>query len=154
MGQTADTRAISSCQEVANMKPFVRLTTLAFLTFFFVMANAGAQESKSPQAPPDQQHAPSADQQQAAQPAHASNDSAATDDKGVRKSILTDLNKSHDTAHRVNVKVTHDEVLLTGTLWTQQAKDEAEKMATEHAAGRKVTNKISVRPPHRPNPGL
>jgi len=128
------------------MKPFVRLTTFAFLALLFVMARAGAQESKSPQTPP-------ADQQ-AAQPAHASSDSAATDDKGVRKSILTDLNNSHDTAHRVNVKVTHDEVLLTGTLWTQQAKDEAEKMATEHAAGRKVTNKISVRPPHRPNPGL
>jgi len=129
------------------MKPFFRLTTFAFLSLLFVMARAGAQESKSPQTAP-------ADQQQAAQPAHASSDSAATDDKGVRKSILTDLNNSHDTAHRVNVKVTHDEVLLTGTLWSQEAKDQAEKMASDHAAGRKVTNKISVRPPHRPNPGL
>lgn len=136
------------------MKPFFRLTTLALLALFFVMARAGAQESKNPQAPPaDQQQSPSADQQ-AAQPAHASTDSTATDDKGVRKSILTDLNNSHDTAHRVTVKVTHDEVLLTGTLWSQGAKDQAEKAATEHAAGRKVTNKISVRPPHHQNPGL
>lgn len=129
------------------MKPSVRLTAFAFLTLLFIMARAGAQESQKPQTPP-------ADQQQAATPAHASTDSAATDDKGVRKSILTDLNNSHDTAHRVNVKVTHDEVLLTGTLWSEEAKQQAEKMASDHAAGRKVTNKISVRPPHRPNPGL
>jgi len=137
------------------MKPFVRLTTFALLSLLFVMARAGAQESKNPQAPPaDQQQAPSADQ--AAQPAHADTGSSSTsaEDKGVRKSILTDLNNSHDTAHRVNVKVTHDEVTLTGTLWSEDAKAQAEKMASDHAAGRKVTNKISVRPPHRTNPGL
>ena len=55
---------------------------------------------------------------------------------------------------RVRVHVTDSEILLSGVVLTEEAKSQAEQIATEHAAGRKVTNHLKVNPNIHPAPGI
>ena len=115
------------------MERSIKLTGLLLLAVSLFVANSRGQQ-------PQTQSSQAAEQAQQAQTAEQST----SDPKEVKKSILDALNSSDQTAHRVKVDVEHDQVVLTGNLWSQKAKDQAEKVATDHAGGRKVVNRIRV----------
>jgi osmotically-inducible protein OsmY len=52
---------------------------------------------------------------------------------------------------RVTVHVTDTEVELDGVVLTSTAKEQAAKIATEHAGGRKVKNKLKINPNTHPS---
>jgi osmotically-inducible protein OsmY len=115
------------------MEKFAKLAGLLLLAITLFTVNVRGQQSQT-------QSPQTSDQtQQSAQSAEQS-----SSDKDTKKSILDALNHSDDTAHRVKVDVGHDQIVLSGSLWSQSAKQQAERVATEHSGGRKVVNKIKV----------
>ncbi len=63
----------------------------------------------------------------------------------LRMTIMTDLKQDPHMAYsNVHVQVTDTEVLLGGTVKTKTAKDQAAKIASAHAAKRKIINRIKV----------
>jgi osmotically-inducible protein OsmY len=127
------------------------LHTLALLTLFSLVlagALAAAQQSPSQQNPPPQA------QQPAENPPHVdaqTNPEARKIEKSIQSAFGQDPHMAYS---RVQVQATDTEVILTGVVLTATAKDQAEKIATEQAGGRKVTNKIRVNPSTHPGPGL
>jgi len=125
------------------MRPYsVKLAILAILTLFLAVALAAGQQPQ-PQISPAQgqaqenppQNPPHVDQQ--------TNPEA----RAVEKSIRDALNQDpHMAFSNVSVHTSGGEIILTGSVLTSAAKDQAEKIATEHAGGTKVTNKIRVNP--------
>ena len=96
-------------------------------------------------APPTQ---PAQDQaQQPAQPPPHVDQQTNPDDRKLEKSITSDLRKDPHMAYsHITVHVSDTEVMLTGTVMTQTAKDQAVQIAEQHAEGRKITNRIRVNP--------
>ena len=121
------------------MRPYsVKLAMLAILTLFLAVALAAGQQPQPQNSPAQgqaQENPPHVDQQ--------TNPEA----RAVEKSIRDALNQDpHMAFSNVSVHTSGGEIILTGSVLTSAAKDQAEKIATEHAGGTKVTNKIRVNP--------
>jgi osmotically-inducible protein OsmY len=129
------------------MKQCAKLATLAILTMSFAIARGAAQQ-------PQTQDPQAANPQQAEKPPHVTQepDPAA---RNLEKTILTDLQKDPHMAYsRVRVHVSDTEIVLSGVVLTATARDQAEKIAGEHAGSRKITNRIKVNPNTNPGPGI
>ena len=124
----------------------VKLAILAILTLSLAVALAAGQQPQpqiSPAQGQAQENPPHVDQQ------------TNPEGRAVEKSITDALRQDPHMAYsKVSVHASGDEIILTGTVLTSTAKDQAEKIATEHAGGKKVTNKIRVNPNLHPGPGL
>lgn len=131
-------------------------TGLSKYVFFTVLCLAltaiqlGAQQSSSPQTSSSQDQA----QQPAENPPHVDQQTN-PDDRKLESAIKGQFRQDPHMAYSmVRVHVTDNEVLLTGTVLTDTAKDQAAQIATEHAGGRKITNHIRVNPNIHPGPGI
>ena len=130
------------------MKYCVTLATLGILTMSFAIARGAGQQ---PQSQNPQDANPS---QQAEKPPHVSQepDPAA---RNLEKEITGALRQDPHMAYsRVSVHVTDNEVVLTGVVLTATGRDQAAKIAADHAGGRKVTNRIKVNTNTNPGPGI
>lgn len=68
-----------------------------------------------------------------------------TDDSVLEQVIKSDLGKDPRMAYsNVTVNVTDTEIMLTGTVKTSTAKDQAAKIAAQNAGDRKIENQIKV----------
>jgi osmotically-inducible protein OsmY len=77
------------------------------------------------------------------------------EDRKVESSIKSAFQQdAHMAYSKVQVQATDTEVILTGTVLTATAKDQAEKIASDQAGGRKITNRIRVNPNIHPGPGF
>src|SRR5262245_21801065 len=114
----------------------VQLAMLAILTLALAVAVVVAQQ-------PQPQLSPAHNQAQE-NPPHV-DEQTNPDARALEKNIRDPLNQDPHMAYsRVSVHAVGDEIVLTGTVLTATAKDQAEKIATDHAGGKKVTNKIRV----------
>ena len=136
---------------------WAKLATLAMMTLAFAHARAVVQQAQTPSSQDQNQSQrpqtqPSQDQnqpQQAEKPPHVDKEPN-PDDRALEKTIMGDLQKDPHMAYaRVSVHVTDTEVVLHGVVLTQTAKNQAAKIAGDHAGGRKVRNMIKV----NTNPG-
>jgi osmotically-inducible protein OsmY len=76
-------------------------------------------------------------------------------DRDLERTIKDALGQDPHMAYsRVSVHVTGKEVVLTGVVLTGTAKGQAAQIASEHAAGRKVTNKLKVNANTHPGSGF
>jgi len=111
---------------------------LAILTLSLAVALAAGQQPQpqiSPSQGQAQENPPHVDQQ------------TNPEGRAVEKSITDALNQDPHMAYsNVGVHASGDEIIFSVTDLTTTAKDQAEKIATEHAGGKKVTNKIRVNP--------
>jgi Flp pilus assembly secretin CpaC len=130
------------------MKFSVKLAALAILTMSFVVAHAAGQQ-------PQTQNAPAPDQpQQTQNPPHVDTQPN-PEMRQVEKTITDAFNQDPHMAYsRVKVHATDSEIVLSGVVLTAAAKDQAAQIATDHAGGKKVTNKIKVNPNIHPGPGI
>jgi osmotically-inducible protein OsmY len=129
---------------------FRKLALLMIFGLGLAMVTAVAQQSQSQQNPPAQDQV----QQPAQKPPHVDVEPN-PEDRKLEQSILGALQKDPHMAYsRVSVHVTDQEIVLVGIVLTTTAKDQAEQIATQHAGGRKVTNKIRVNPNVHHGPGL
>ncbi len=131
------------------MKLFsLKLALLSIFMFAAVYAFARQPQSQYP--------APS--QPQAQQPAEAPphvDPEPNPDDRALEQSIKADFGKDEHMAYSsVAVHVTDTEIMLTGTVQSSSAKDQAEKIATDHAGGRKIKNQIKINTNTHPGLGL
>jgi osmotically-inducible protein OsmY len=127
----------------------IKLALLSIVMFAAVYALAQQPQSQNP---------PASDQSQAQQPAEAPPHADAEpnpDDRALEQTIQDDLGKdAHMAYSSVAVHVTDTQIMLTGTVHTSTAKDQAAKIAGEHAGGRKIENHIKVNPNTHPGSGL
>lgn len=126
------------------MKPRTKLAILAILTLLFAVTRAPGRRAPKALDPP----------QQAQKPPHvdAEPDPQARNlEKTIKDAIKQDPHMAYS---RVNVHVTDSEVELSGVVLTNTAKDTAAQIASDHAGGRKVNNKIKVNPNTHPGPGI
>ena len=73
----------------------------------------------------------------------------------VERNILDALKQDPHMAYsRVRVHASNSEIILSGVVLTETARDQAAQIATEHAGGKKVVNRIKVNPNVNPGPGL
>lgn len=132
-----------------NFAKIVMLTLLG-LAVAVAVAQAAGQQSPSQQNPPASGQA----QQPAEKPPHVDQEPN-PEDRQLEQTITGDLQKDPHMAYsQVIVRATDKEIVLSGTVLTATAKQNAEDMAQKHADGRKVTNKIRVNPNIHPGPGL
>jgi len=129
------------------MRPYrAKLAMLAILALSLAVALAAGQQ-------PQPQISPSQGQAQE-KPPHV-DEQTNPEGRAAEKSITDALKQDpHMAFSNVSVHASGDEIILTGTVLTSTAKDQAEKIATEHAGGKKVTNKIRVNPNIHQGPGL
>ena len=126
----------------------VKLATLAVLILSFaVLRAANGQQAQNP---------PAQDQgQQQTQPPPHVDAEPNPEARQLERTITDALQKDPHMAYsRVRVQATDSEIILSGTVLTATAKDQAEQIATQHAGGRKVTNRIKVNPNVHPGPGV
>ena len=130
------------------MKHFsIKLALLSILMFVAVNAFAQQPQSQNPPAPDQSAHQPTE------APPHVDAEPN-PDDRALEKSIESDFGKDEHMAYsNVSVHVTDTEIMLTGTVQTAAAKDQAEKIATEHAGSRKIENQIKINPNTHPGAG-
>ena len=130
--------------------------TLYFLALVTVFSLVMAGVQSAAQQPASQQNPPTQDQTQQPQEAPPHVDAQTNPDDRKAENAIQDALKQdpHMAYSRVQVQATDTEVILTGVVLTATAKDQAEKIATDQAGGRKVTNKIRVNPNVHPGPGL
>lgn len=123
----------------------IKLALLSIVMFASVYALAQQPQAQAPS---------SSDQSQAQQPTEAPPHVDAEpnpDDRALEQSIKDDLGKDEHMAYSsVAVHVTDTQIMLTGTVHTSTAKDQAAKIAGEHAGGRKIENQIKVNPNTHP----
>ncbi|HZI56058.1 MAG TPA: BON domain-containing protein [Verrucomicrobiae bacterium] len=121
----------------------VKLALLALFALAVVQASGG-------QAQPQSQ-----DQQPQTQPTEAPphvDHEPSPDDRALEDTIKKDLGQdAHMAYSRVTVHVTDAIVELDGVVLTSTAKEQAAKIAAEHAGGRKVKNKLKVNPNTHPS---
>jgi osmotically-inducible protein OsmY len=130
--------------------------TLYFLALVTVFSLVMAGVQSAAQQPTSQQNPPTQDQAQQPQEAPPHVDAQTNPEDRKAESAIQDALKQdpHMAYSRVQVQATDTEIILTGVVLTATAKDQAEKIATDQAGGRKVTNKIRVNPNVHPGPGL
>jgi osmotically-inducible protein OsmY len=93
-------------------------------------------DPQNPQGMPQTQQQPSASDQEK---------TPAASSTGVQSEIQSALQKDPNLANaNVNVQVTDKDVVLSGTVPTQDAKDSAEQIAKSHSGGLPVKNHIKV----------
>jgi osmotically-inducible protein OsmY len=127
---------------------FRKLALLMIFGFGLAMVTAVAQQA--------QQNPPAKDQvqQPAEKPPHVDAEPN-PEDRKLEQTIQGALQQEPHMAYsRVRVHVTDTEIVLTGVVLTVTARDQAAKIASDHADGRKVTNRIKVNPNTNPGPGL
>jgi osmotically-inducible protein OsmY len=120
------------------MRPYARIVTLAILIMVFVLARASGQQPQTPSAPAQDQSQP------AERPPHVD---AEPDPKSrnLEKTIKDALQQDPHMAYsNISVHADDQEVILSGTVASETAKKQAEQIATDHAAGRKITDLIKV----------
>lgn|SRR5262249_14561852 len=126
------------------MKYMAKLATLTILTLLFAVTRAPGRPAPPAWDPP----------QQAQKPPHVDAEPDAQA-RNLEKTITNAIKQDPHMAYsRVTVHVTDSEVVLSGVVLTDTAKDQAAQIATEQAGGRKVTNKIKVNPNTHPGPGI
>jgi hypothetical protein len=118
-----------------------------FLAFGLVLVTGASQAQPAGPAPSEAQHPaetpPYVDQQ------------TNPDERRLEQVIMSDLRKDPQMAYsRLTVHVDDNEVIITGIVLTDTAVDHAVQIATRHAQGRKVTNRIRVNPNLNPGPGI
>jgi osmotically-inducible protein OsmY len=129
------------------MKYYAQVAALFFLALSFTIAQAA---SGQPSAQPTE----ASGVQQAEKPPHVDAEPNPAD-RQLENTIMDDLKQDPHMAYsKVSVHVTYKEVLLTGTVLTKTAKDQAAQIAGEHAAKRKITNRIKVNSNLHPGPGF
>jgi osmotically-inducible protein OsmY len=127
----------------------IKLALLSIITFAAACAFAQQPQSQNPP-PADQSQA-----QQTAEPPPHVDEEPNPEDRALEGSIKDDLAKDPHMAYaRVAVHVTDTEIMLTGVVLTSTAKDQAEKIAGEHAGSRKIENQLKINPNTHPGPGL
>jgi osmotically-inducible protein OsmY len=130
----------------------IKLALLSILTFVAVQALSQSQY------PAPSQSQPSQSQPQAQQPTEAPPHVDAEpnpDDRSLENSIKDELKKDPHMAYsRVAVHVTDTEIMLTGVVLSSTAKEQAAKIAGEHAGNRKIKNQLKVNPNINPPSGL
>ena len=127
-----------------------KLALLSILMFAAVYALAQQPQSQTPSSAPDQSHAQQPEG--SSLPPHVDAEPN-PDDRALEQTIQDNLGKdAHMAYSSVAVHVTDTEIMLTGTVHTSTAKDQAAKIAGEHAGGRKIENQIKVNP--NTHPGL
>ena len=122
---------------------------LALLILSFTLGRAAGQQNPPAQ---DQQNPAAAGQQ--GQPPHVDaepNPAARQVEKNIKDALSQDPHMAYS---RVRVQATDSEIILSGTVLTADAKDQAEQIAKQNAGGKKVTNRIKVNPNVHPGPGL
>lgn len=126
----------------------IKLALLSILTL--AAAQAIGQQSQPPASPQSQQQA----QQPAEAPPHVDAEPN-PEDRALEQDIKDDLSKDPHMAYsHVAVHVTDAEVMLSGTVLTSTAKDQAAKIASDHAKGRKINNHLKVNPNTHPSGGM
>jgi hypothetical protein len=126
----------------------VKVAALAVLMLSFAFSRATSQQPQNPP-PPDQ-----GQQQQAEPPPHVDaepNPEARQLEKSIQDALAQDPHMAYS---RVRVQATDSGIILSGTVLTATAKDQAEQIATQHAGGKKITNRIRVNPNVHPGPGF
>lgn len=127
------------------MRHSAKLAILAIMSMSFFMVRAVAQ----PLPPQNSQ-----DPQQAEKPPQVDEEPHPSA-RQLERTIMDAIQQNpHMEYSRVRVHVTDTEVLLTGVVLTEEAKGQAEQIARDHAAGRKVTNHLKVNPNIHPAPGI
>jgi osmotically-inducible protein OsmY len=130
---------------------FCKLALLMAFSLGVAMVTAAAQQPTAQQNPPAQDQT---QQQPGEKPPHVDAEPN-PEDRKLEQSIQGDLQKDpHMAFSRVRVHVTDEEVQLSGTVLTNTARDQAAQIASQHAGGRKITNRIRVNPNVHPGPGL
>jgi len=129
------------------MKYYGKVAALFFLALSFTIAQASSGRSSA-------QPTAASGVQQAEPPPHVDAEPN-PGDRQLENKIMDDLKQDPHMAYsKVSVHVTYKEVLLTGTVLTKTAKDQAAQIASEHAAKRKITNRIKVNSNTHPGPGF
>lgn len=119
------------------MKHYAQIAAVFFLALGFTIARAASGQ-------PSAQPAEALGVQQAEAPPHVDAEPN-PGDRQLETKIMDDLKQDPHMAYsNVSVHVTYKEVLLTGTVMTKTAKDQAAHIAGEYAAKRKITNRIKV----------
>ncbi len=119
------------------MKYYAQVAALFFLALSFTIAQAASSQ-------PASQPTEGSGVQQAEKPPHVDAEPNPAD-RQLENTIMEDLKQDPHMAYSsVSVHVTYKEVLLTGTVMTQTAKNQAAQIAAGHAAKRKITNRIKV----------
>ncbi len=135
----------------------VKFALLSILALAAVQALSQSQYPAPSQSQPSQSQ-PSQSQPQAQQPAEAPphvDAEPSPEDRSLESSIKDELKKDPHMAYsRVAVHVTDTEVMLTGVVLTSTAKEQAAKIAGEHAGNRKIKNNLKVNPNLNPPSGL
>ena len=126
------------------------IMAVVVVTSFVLMLAAGRQpQAQNPQAQDQSQQ-----QQQAEKPPHVDTEPAPSD-RALEHAIMDEFKQDpHAVYSRVRVHVTDTEVLLSGVVLTNEAKDQAAQIATSHAGNRKVVNHIKVNSNIHPPPGM
>ena len=140
----------------------LKLALLALFALAVVQAS-GAQSQPQPQSQPQAsqqpQAQPPAEQAQSQQPQAQSTEAPPhvdaepnPEDRTLEDSIKKDLTQdAHMAYSRVTVHVTDTAVELDGVVATATAKDQAAKIAGEHAGSRKIKNKLKINPNTHPS---
>jgi len=129
------------------MKKCATLATLLALTMSVAVTRAASQI-------PAQNIQTAGLSLQAEKPPHVDAEPSPAD-RDLERTIKDALGQDPHMAYsRVNVHVDDKAVVLGGVVLTQTAKKQAAKIAREHAAGRKVTNRLRVNANTNPGPGL
>lgn len=129
----------------------IKFALLSILIFAATPVFSQQPQSQSPSTP-DQ-----AQQPQAERPATAPHvdQEPNPSDRALETSIKDELKQDPHMAYsRITVHVTDTEVQLTGVVLNAAAKDEAAKIAGEHAGSRKVSNKLKINANLHPGSGL
>jgi osmotically-inducible protein OsmY len=132
---------------------FSKYIFLTALCLALTSIQLAAQQSSSAQTSPSQDQA-----QQPAEKAPHVDQQTNPDDRKMESAIRSEFKQDPHAAYsNVRVHVTDNDVMLTGTVMTQTAKDQAAQVAGEHAGGRTITNHIKVNkvnPKTAPGPGI
>ena len=129
------------------MKQCAKLAALVILTVSLAITRAASQNPVQNTQTPDQSKQVEKPPRVDAEPSPS--------DRNIESTIKDALGQDPHMAYsRVSVHVTHKEVVLTGVVLTGTAKSQAAQIATEHAAGRKVTNRLKVNRNTHPGPGF
>ena len=123
------------------------MAVIIVMSFVLVLAAGRQPQAQNPQGQ-------SQPQQQPEQPPQVDTEPAPSD-RALEHAIMDEFkHEPHMAYSRVRVHVTNKEVLLSGVVLSDAAKDQAAQIATAHAGNRKVVNHIKVNPNIHPAPGM
>jgi len=131
------------------MERYAKLIFAVVIVTSFVLVLAAGRQAQNPQSQDQSQQ-----RQQAEKPPHVDTEPAPAD-RALEHAIMNEFKQDpHSAYSHVRVHVTDTEVLLSGVVLSNAAKDQAAQIATAHAGNRKVVNHIKVNPNIHPAPGM